>query len=153
MNHFGNRQKQAAVVLVIFIAGLIWMNFRQTESIDVQVEKVIRALVAGAEARDVGPFKKHLDESYRDDRGRTKAEVVGLMQVLFLRHQKVSLSVVSLSIGPGSHENQREVSLNLLMSESILPQEHGNFLLTVEKKGSNWRVTSAAIGEGYGIQQ
>lgn len=152
MNHFGNRQKQAAVILVLFILGLIWMNFRQTESVEVQVEKVVRALVAGAESRDVGPFKKHLDDSYLDDRGRTKTEVVGLMQILFLRHQKVSLSVVSLSVGPGSHEDQREVSLSLLMSEAILPQEHGNFLLILEKKGSDWRVTEAAIGEGYGIQ-
>lgn len=144
-------QKQSAVVLAIFVAGLAYVSFRgDPDSPEALVKKAVKAMVLGAEEKDLGPFKSIISEDFRDESDRSKAEVLNILRAIFLRHPTISLNILKLEATQSSNPQLYEVQLELFMSETSLPSERGEFLLTFRQEGNKWRMWSARWGGGYG---
>ncbi|MCB1053177.1 MAG: nuclear transport factor 2 family protein [Acidobacteria bacterium] len=151
MSWFGTRQKQSAVIFAAILIGLIFLNLRQAESPEVQIEKNVRSLVAAAEAKEMGPFRDLISADFVDANGRSRDEALNLLKLIYLRHTKIQINVVSLDVKPGNSADQYTVNLFVLMSEGLLPQDKGNFSMLWQKRGSEWLMTRAGWGDdGYG---
>lgn len=148
---FGARQKQSLVVLLLFIAGMFYMSNRENpESPEAQVRAAIEEMVRGAEKKDIDPFKKHLSEEVQDEQGRNKEVLLNTLRVIFLRHPRISLNLLDLDVAGGTNPDVIKASLTLLMSETALPTDKGNFFLTFRREGDTYRVWELRWDGGYG---
>jgi len=150
MQWFGRRQKQSLVVLILMVLGIVFYSQRQSDDPESAMRQVIKDLVGAAESKDIGPFKRHLSEQFKDDRGRRKPEVLGIMRAIFLRHPKISLNIASMRFQDSSDPMVRELELTLLMSETSLPTDKGMFWITFRQEGTDWRVWEVVWEDGYG---
>ncbi len=149
---FGDRQKQSLVVLVLMIAGLIYMANRGPgeQSPEGQVRKAIQALVTGAEDKDIGPFETYLSVEVKDEQGRGKDEILNIMRLIFFRHPAISLSLLDLEVADNTNPDVLSASLTLLMGESPIPSDKANFFLTFRREDNTWRVWEIRWDGGYG---
>ncbi len=146
-----NRQKQSAVVLAIFLAGIIYMSQKSDPgSPDVIIKTALREMVSGAESKDLDAFKLHLSDDFRDESGRSKTDVLNVIRAIFLRHPSISLNVMTLDVQESSNPLIYEAQLVLLMSESTLPTDKGEFFLSFREEQGQWRLWSARWGDVYG---
>ena len=151
---FQNRQKQSLLVLALLMAGLVYVSYcgGPPSAPRERVSAIVDELVSAAEKKNLGPFKKHLSEEIRDESGRGKKELLDLLRLIFLRHSKISLTVLSKQVEENTNPSIFDVSLSLLMSESLLPTDRGEFFLTFRKEGDAWRIWALKWGEGYGFE-
>ncbi len=148
---FGKRQKQSLFVLLFFIAGMIYVSWREDPaSPEAQVKAAIEDMVKGAEKKDIDPFKKHLSDQVQDEQGRNKDALLNTLRVIFLRHPRISLNLLSLDMADNSNPDIISADLTLLMSETALPTDKGNFFLTFRREGNAWRVWEIKWDGGYG---
>jgi hypothetical protein len=150
---FGNRQKQSLFVLALMILGIIYMSTRTSpDSPSGQVRAAVEAMVKGAEERSIKPFKKYLSEDVKDSQGRGKEEMLRILRGIFFRYQKVSLEVLSLDVETQTNPDIITAELLLLMSDTPLPKDKGNFVLTFRNEGE-WRVWEVDWEDaaGYGM--
>ena len=148
---FGRRQKQSLFVLVLMIVGMIYMNRCSTpNSPEAQVKDAIREMVEGAEKKSIAPFEKHLSDNVQDEQGRGKKELLNTLRLIFLQHPRISLSLMSLNVEDNTNPDVISADLTLLMGETPLPSDKGNFFLTFRREGDTWRVWEVKWGEGYG---
>jgi hypothetical protein len=150
---FQNRQKQSLVILLLLVAGIIYTSTRGSdpESPEGQVRKAINELVEAAEQRDLDPFRKHLSEDVQDEQGRGKQDLLNTLRMIFIRHQKISLSLLNLNVDNNTNPDIISASLTLLMGDTAIPTDKGNFFLTFRREGDTWKVWEVEWGTGYGI--
>ena len=142
---FGNRQKQSLFVFFLILAGTYYVHIRRTDDAETQIRKTINTLVDAAEEKKIGPFKKYLSENFQDNSGRNRDEALNLLRLIFLRHPKIELNILSLKFLDNTDEIKKEISLTLFMSENILPQDKATFFLTFKREGGSWRRQSTYI--------
>lgn len=139
--HFGPRQKQSAVILGIFLLGIIFVSTRRDpESPEAAIEKAIYAMVEGAEQKDKDPFRKYLSETIHDNHGNNYESLMRTITGIFFRYPKINLNVVSINFLDSSNPNEIPVDLTLLMSGSNLPEDASTFTLTFREENGTWRV-------------
>jgi len=150
---FGPRQKQSLFVLVFMLAGIAYMTCRneRQDSPEAKVRAIVQELVSAAESKDLGPFKKYLSEQVTDESGRKRDELLNVMRGIFFSHKKISLTLVSLDIATNTNPNLIDARVVVLMSETLLPTEKGDFLVGFRKEAAGWRIWEVKWGEGYGI--
>ncbi len=149
---FGSRQKQSLVVLLLLLAGILYVSrSRDQDSPEAQVRAAIAEMVEGAEKRSIAPFKKHMSEKIQDEAGRGKDELLDTLRLIFFRHQTISLHLVSLEVADNTNPDIMSADLILLMSETALPTDKGNFFLTFRREGDTWRVWEIQWRDGYGM--
>jgi len=148
---FGRRQKQSLFVLLFFIAGMIYVSMKQDAlSPEAQVRAAIDDMVRGAEEKDLDPFKKHLSEQVQDEQGRNKDVLINTLRLIFIRHPHISLHLLDLNVSDSTNPDVISSSLTLLMGETLLPSDKGNFFLTFRREGDVWRVWELRWDGGYG---
>jgi len=149
---FGRRQKQSAVVLALMLAGVVYMSMRGgDDSPKGQVTRAVKAMVAGAENKDIGPFREYFSENVRDESGNDKQALLNILRGIFLRHSNISLSLVSLDLQDNTNPDLISASLTLLMGETVLPTDRGNFFVTFRREPDGvWRVWEVRWQGGYG---
>jgi len=146
---FGNRQKQAVVVLFLLVAGIVYTTTRPSaDSPEGRVRKAVAAMIHGAEQHQIKPFRTYLSDSVRDEVGRNKEEMIRILQGVFLTHRKIALDVLSLDVTGGTNPDVLNVRLNLLMRDSPLSMDRGNFELTFRREGGEWRVWEVVWEDG-----
>jgi len=150
MNGFGNRQKQSLFVLLLMIAGMVFVTLRSSDEPEERIRKMIVELVQGAEHKDISPFKEHLSDQFKDEKGRNKQEVLSILRMIYLRHQKISLNIVGMQFQDSTDPSVMELELELLMSETSLPSEHGRFWITLRDRGKGFLVWNVVWEDGYG---
>lgn len=124
---------------------------RGAESPEDQVRRVLAALEAAAEARDVGALKAHVSESYRDAQGNDRRAVLGLATAHFMRNSSVYVfaRIGEVEIAqPGTARAEALVALagTPIPDAAALPELHADlyrFDVTLRDEGGDWRVTSA----------
>ena len=148
---FGRRQKQSLFILLLMIVGIIYMNrCSSPDSPEAKVKAAIREMVEGAEKKDIDPFEKHISVNVQDEQGRGKTELLNTLRLIFLQHPRISLSLLSLNVAGNTNPDVISADLTLLMGETALPSDKGNFFLTFRREGDEWRVWEVKWGEGYG---
>ena len=148
---FQERQKQSLFILIFMIIGFVWMDTRpDPQSPEAQVRAAITEMIEAAERKDLGPFKKHLSEEVEDETGRDKKEIISVLQLIFLRNANISLSLLNLDVGGGTNPAYFDVDLTLLMGQTVVPSDRGNFFLTFRNEGESWRVYEVRWDGGYG---
>lgn len=150
---FGQRQKQSLAVLVFMLAGIAYMTLRnQTpDTPEGAVRRIVQELIKGAESKDLGPFKKYLSENVKDENGRNREELLTVMRGIYFSHKKISLSLMNLEITTHTNANIVDTHIEILMGESILPTEKGDFIASFRKEPEGWRIWEVKWGQGYGI--
>jgi hypothetical protein len=146
---FGSRQKQSLVLFLAIVLGLVLLNLRQAASPEQQIERAVRSLARSAEQKELAAFRELLAEDFRDDGGRTREEALALLKLLYLRHPRIAVTLVSLEVHMQGQDGA-EVELTALLSENILPQDRGDFALVFSRRKGKWLLTSADWGGGYG---
>ncbi len=150
---FQERQKQSLVILILLAAGVIYLSMRGSgdNTPRSQVERAIKAMVKGAENKNIGPFREYFSENVRDESGNRKQDLLNILRGIFLRHKNISLSLVSLDIQDNTNPDIISASLTLLMGENILPTDRGNFFATFRREEDGaWRVWEIRWQGGYG---
>ena len=149
---FQERQKQSLVVFLLLVAAIVYTTLRSNDpdSPEGQVRMVIKDLVAAAENRDIGPFERHLSEDVQDEAGRNKEAILNTLRLLFLRHQTITLNLVRMSVDDNTNPDIISASLTLLMGETMVPNDRGNFFLTFRREGDRWKVWGVEWEHGYG---
>ena len=148
-NWFDNRRKQTIAVFLLVLAGIIYSSLRSPPgSPKAVVEQAVKEMVEGAENRELGPFKKHFSEEIRDEQGRNKTQMLAILRGIFFRYKTISLSVVSLEAERGTNPDTYYADLTLLMGDSLIPTDKGQFRLTFRREGNKWRVWEADWGDG-----
>jgi hypothetical protein len=135
------------LLIVVFIFS--FAGCRQQEDPGQVIQRQMDLLVKAAELRDLDPFKTHFSEDVKDQTGRGKKELLGMLWMLFQRHREIHLYVLSMEkeeVGV----DRFEVTIELLMGSSALPEDRGIFDVTWRKEGRDWRVWQLSWGEGYG---
>lgn len=149
---FGARQKQALVVLLLMIAGIWYASVRQgPQSPEAQMTAVVDELIQAAEDKDLDPFKKHLSDEFRDERGRDKNHALNIVRMIFLRHPRISLARISLEFMDMQSPDVRDAHLVVLGSETRLPSDRFEFWITFRLEAGAWRIWEAKWGDGYGV--
>lgn len=146
---FGSRQKQSLVLFLAIVLGLALLNLRQATSPQQQIERAVRSLARAAEQKELGPFRELLAEDFRDDGGRNREEALALLKLLYLRHPSISVTLLSLGVTLQGQDGA-QVELTALLSENILPQDRGDFVLNFSRRKGKWLLISAEWGGGYG---
>ena len=150
MEWFQERQKQSLVVLLLLIAGIFYASRNQDQSAEAQVKTAIKDMIEAAETKNIATFKKYFSEEIRDEQGRSKEDILNTLRVIFLRHQKISLHLIELDVQDSSNPDIISTNLALLMSETAVPTDKGNFSLTFRREGDVWRVWEVKWQGGYG---
>src|SRR5258706_15073932 len=117
-----------------------------------RVRRVLAALEAAAEARDVGAMKDPLSESYRDAQGNDRRTVLGLATGHFMRNTSVYVftRIVAVELAePGLARAEALVALagTPIRDAGALPQVKADlyrFDLRLRDESGTWRVISAA---------
>lgn len=139
---FQERQKQSLLVLLLLIAASIFY-FRRSSGDDPEelVERAVREMVVAVEKKDLGPFRKYLSEEVRDERGRSKREILRVLRLIYMQNPKISLTIVDLEARDGTNPDRIGADLTLLMGDSFIPDDKGNFRLTFRREEDGaWRV-------------
>jgi len=150
---FGPRQKQSLFVLVLLAAGIGYYTCKSQPagSPEAIVRGIVKTLIEAAEERDLEPFKTYLSDQVTDENGRTKDELLTILRGIFFTHKKISLTTLQIDITPNTNPNLMQAHIVVLMSETTLPTDRGEFFTTFRKEGDGWRITEVNWGEGYGI--
>ncbi len=83
------RLRAVGLVLAAVAAALVfWLWPRGPKDPEAQVRALVAKIVAGAEARDVGPLSDAMAESFRGPQGATKQEVKQIVAFQVLRNQE-----------------------------------------------------------------
>jgi hypothetical protein len=117
-----------------------------------QVRRVLAALEAAAEARDVGAMKEYLSEWYQDAQGNDRRTVLGLATGHFMRNKSVYVftRIGAVEIAePGLARAEALVALagTPIADAGALPQVHADlyrFDVRLRDERGTWRVISAA---------
>ncbi len=88
-------------------------------------------------------------DQFKDEEGRNKQEALNILRMIFLRHPKISLTIVGMQFQEHSDARVLELELDLLMSESSLPSDHGRFWITMRDQGQGYQMWNAIWEEGY----
>ena len=150
---FGRRQKQSLFVLAFMIAGISYYTCRTKtpDSPEAVVRGIIKTLIAAAEDRDLGPFKTYLSDQVTDENSRHKDELLTILRGIFFTHKKIRLTTLEIDITPNTNPNLMQARIVVLMSETTLPTDRGEFFTTFRNEKDGWRITEVRWGEGYGI--
>lgn len=125
---------------------------RTEETPEDQVRRVLAALEAAAEARDVGALKDQLSESYKDAQGNDRRTALGLATGHFMRNRSVyvfsRVSAVEVT-EPGYARAEALVALagTPIKDLGSLPEVRADlyrFDLRLRDEKGAWRVISAA---------
>lgn len=122
------------------------------ETPEEQVRKVMAALEAAAEARDVGALKEHLSESYKDPQGNDRRMVLGLATGHFMRNSSLYLLTRVKEVEIPEPGRARVDALIALAGTPIKDPEAllgvradvYRFDVRLGDEDGAWRVTSAA---------
>ncbi len=147
---FQDRQKQSLFVLLLLVLGSIFY-FRRSSDEDpgAIVERAVREMVVAVEKKDLGAFREHLSEEVQDERGRSKQEILQVLRVIYLQNPRISLTIVNLDAQDSTNPDMISADLTLLMGDSIIPDDKGNFNLTFRREDDNaWRVWEVSWGDG-----
>lgn len=125
---------------------------RGAETPEDQVRRVLAALEAAAEARDVGALKEHLSEAYKDAQGNDRRTVLGMATGHFMRNKSVYVfsRIAQVEIpDPGSARAEALVALagTPIVDAGALPRVNADlyrFDVRLRDEDGTWRVISAA---------
>lgn len=138
---FGPRQKQSAFVLLLFIAGIAFMEMNKDPGDpETIVSNHIKTLVKAAEDEDMDPFKEILSESVRDHGGRDKEAILKTLFGMFFRYKNIGLTIGDLEVEQGTNADVVNASMVLLMRGDASFPDKGDFSLTFRREGNEWKL-------------
>ena len=146
-------------LLAVLISCLLIMSCSDDPtSPEQQVRNSLSAMEVAAQERSTSDFMRHISDDYFDQHGNDKKAVKRIVQVLFLRNQKINIFslIKSLEINNGLAEVQlsaaiasREVDLS--QESNRLKADTQRFTLTLipNKNKDSWLIQSADWQRGW----
>jgi len=142
--------KQSVTIFLVFILAVSFSGCaRETE--EVKVKKVVTAIQAAAEEKDIKKIMTHVSKNYSDPYGYDHEEIRGLLLGYFFRYPKISAYITGLTISVDGASAKAVFQVVLTSSDKtgsikdVIPQELGvwDFNVTLEKESGDWKVASA----------
>lgn len=109
------------VTVIAILCSLILLQACSGSAIsrEEEIKQYIESGVKAAENRDTGDLAELIDESYADDKGLNKKQMIKLARLYFFRHKNIHLFTKIDSIEFPA-ENQALVSLHVAMAGSVI---------------------------------
>lgn len=147
-------RRALGLVLGAAAAALVfWLWPRGPKDPEAQIRKLIAEVVAGAEARDVGPLSDAMAESFRGPQGAKKQEVKQIVAFQVLRNQEnVAIFNPSLEVkllGPESAEIEgtflfaRSKAKSAAELQPEMVASAYRITATLDKQDGEWKFVSA----------
>jgi hypothetical protein len=128
-----------------------------TSDPEAEIWALLAAAEEAAEARDVGFFRDHVGAGYRDSRDRDRAELLRLLQGVFLANQRIEIvSRVDEVALEGSDAARAVVHAGLLGQRSGAELLAGvdadlyRFELELVNDDGEWRIIGADVSRALG---
>lgn len=139
------------LLIILGLWGLLFLGGCSNESPEDQVRLFIKTAEDAVENNEIGDVREMISESYSDDKGRTKKDIIRYLSYQLLRKRSIHLftSIDTITI---VSENQAKVNLFVAMtgqpveSASILPQLHADiyrFDLNLQKEDGDWLLVTS----------
>lgn len=151
---FGPRQKQSLFILLLFIAGIAFMEWNKDPgNPETIVANHVKAMVEAAENEDMDPFKEILSDQVKDHAGRDKKEILKTLFGLFFRYKNIGLTIGNLEVIQNTNPDLVDVQMVLLMRGDASFPDKGNFQLTFRREGNAWKLWEVEWGDAtqYGL--
>ena len=148
------RRAVGLVAGALAAALVFWLWPRGPKDPEAQIRKLVAEVVAGAEARDVGPLADAMADGFKGPNGASKQEVKQIVAFQVLRNQEtVAVFNPSLDVTLRGQEDA-EIEGTFLFArtkaksaEELQPGTVASaykISATLEKQGGEWRFVSAA---------
>jgi hypothetical protein len=142
-------QKAVASFLVFIFAASFSGCAREDEQ--AKVKKVITAIQAASEEKEVKKVMEHVSKNYFDPQGNNYESIRGLLIGYFFRYPKIAAYISNLDIsveGAAAKAKFEAVLTSGVKTGSIsdvIPESLGvwNFDVTLKKESGEWKVISA----------
>ena len=143
------RRAAPALLLVLALLGAACAG---PETPEQEIRAMLARAEAAAEARDVGDVAAFVSAAYRDDAGRDRQAVRGILAYTFMRNPRVHLLTAVPEV---SVPSERQASARVLVAMAGHPIEAAEALaglradlyrfdLRLAREDDEWRVVSAA---------
>jgi len=122
--------KISFALTVMMALGLAACTSEQPESPKEAVERTVKAIKSGAQARSLSAVMEHISDNYQDHLGQTKSDLRRLVQFQFLRNQNIFIyaDIEELTI----NDDVATVEVNAAMAARASDLEAKNFLLRAD---------------------
>lgn len=146
-------------LLIIILSCLILVACASDPtSPEQQVRKSLLAMEAAAQERSMSGFMPYISDDYSDHQGNNKDALKRLLQLLFLRNQKINIFTFIKSIDINNGLAKVEISAAMTSRDVDLSQETNRlkadtqrFSITLSPNKNNeiWLVQSASWQQGW----
>ncbi|MBK7861681.1 MAG: hypothetical protein IPJ65_24305 [Archangiaceae bacterium] len=148
-----SRRALGAVLAGITFALVLWLWPRGPKDPEGQIRALVGRVVAGAEARDVGPLDSAMADDFKGPEGASRQEVKQIVAFQVLRNQEtVAIFNPSLEVkvnGPEYAEVEGTFVFARTKARSAAELQSGSVAAAyrieakLEKRGSQWQFVSA----------
>jgi len=157
MNFLANTQIRRTFIILI-ISILFVSCSSDNESPEQQIKNSLKAMEIAAQERSRSDFMKYVSDDYFDAHGNDKKAVMGLLQLLFLRNQKIHIFTLIRSIEVNQGIAKVELATAMTSRDIDLSQESNRlkadtqrFTISMKQKKNTdlWLVESASWERGW----
>jgi hypothetical protein len=142
--------KRVTAIFLIFIFVASFSGCAREDE-QTKVKKIITAIQAASEAKEVKKVMEHISKNYSDPLGNNNESIRGLLVGYFSRYPKISAYISNLDIsveGAAAKAKFETVLTSGVKTGSIsdvIPESLGvwNFDVTLKKESDAWKVISA----------
>ncbi len=142
-------KKTIAIFLVFIFASSFSGCAKEDEQ--AKVKKVITAVQAASEEKEVKKVMKHVSKNYSDPQGNNYESIKGLLLGYFFRYPKITAYISNLHISVEGVAAKAEFEAVLTSGvktgsiSDVIPESLGvwDFDVTLKKESGEWKVTSA----------
>lgn len=123
-----------------------------------QVRRSLSAMETAAQERSMSGFMRYISDDYLDHQGNNKDALKRLLQILFLRNQKIHIFTLVKSIEINGGFAEVEISAAMTSRDVDLSQETNrlkadtqrfSIILSPNKRNDEWLVKSASWQNGW----
>ena len=142
--------KKAVAISLIFIFAAFFSGCVKEDE-QTRVKKVITAIQAASEEKEVKKVMEHISKNYSDPQGNNYESIKGLLLGYFFRYPRISAYISNLDIsveGAAAKAKFETVLTSGVKTGSIsdvIPESLGvwNFDVSLKKEEGEWKITSA----------
>lgn len=142
--------KRVTTFFLIFIFAASFSGCAREDE-QTKVKKIITAIQAASEEKEVKKVMEHISKNYSDPQGYNYEDIRGLLIGYFFRYPKIAVYISNLDIsveGAAAKAGFEVVLTSGVQTGSIsdvIPESLGvwNFDVTLKKESGAWKVTSA----------
>jgi len=146
------------LLTIIFSCFILAACSGDPTSPEQQVRNSLSAMETAAQERSMSDFMSYVSDGYSDHHGNNKDALKRLLQLLFLRNQKINIFTLVKSIEINNDLAKVEISAAMASREVDLSQETNRlkadtqrFSITLipNKNNDTWLVQSASWQQGW----